>query len=500
MTRTPRLPILAALFVVLLLSAFAAVPGNAQPLYPDQAPPTNTKRPTIIPTNTPRFTKVPTREATATRTAVPTRTPIPSKTPTLTPSITPTQLGPLSYPDNINSLTGLPFPDDDAKNRRTMIVKVSNYTPVVRPQSGLNDADIVYEYEVEGGVTRFAALYRSKGAEKVGSIRSGRLFDLELLNIFNGILAYSGSNDNIKKMILEGYCLTDKLQARPCTEGEEKYKPSLRFQALTPQFGDNCPPFCRFPRPGLAFEHTLFGNVNLMWELAQKRGNNLGTNVRGLAFNETPDPNGKPISDIFIKWYNDQDARWQFDPQTGKYKRWNSGLPHTDAVTGEQLTADNVVLLQAYHVNRPDIYESESGSPAVEIQLWGGDKAWVFRDGQWFQGIWKRNRDKGGLYLYYADGKTPIHLKPGQSWFEVVRPDMFGVTTSATLIDAQGTETPAAATATARAPKIPLLNLTQTAVAGEATLTQSAILNGNSAAKPAVNGNGNGTATATTRP
>jgi hypothetical protein len=264
------------------------------------------------------------------------------------------------------------------------------------------------------------------------------------------------------------------LQARVCEEGEEKFRNTQRFQALTPQFGDNCPPFCRFPRPGLAFEHTLFGNVNQMWELAQKRNNNAGTDVRGLAFADDPDPDGKPINDIFIKWYNDQDARWQYNPQDGKYYRWNSGLPHTDLETGIQITADNVVLLQAVHNNRPDIYESETGSPAVEIQMWGGDTAWVFRDGQWFQGTWRRNRTRGGLFLYYADGKTPMHLKPGQTWFEVVRPNMFGVTKGEALIDVSGTETPAAATATARAPKIPLLNQTQTAAAAAVTLTHSA--------------------------
>lgn len=437
-------------------------PGSAAPDHAQQVPPTNTRRATQPITNTPRVKVNPTR--------TPTLTPAPSDT----PSITPTTIGPINYPDNINPLTGLPYPSDEARNRRTLIVKVSNYTPVVRPQSGLSNADIVYEYEVEGGVTRFAALFRSQGSDHVGSIRSGRLLDLELMQMYNAILAYSGSNDNIKKMILEGYCLNDKGSALPCPPDAQKVKTSLRFQALTPQFGDNCPPFCRFPRPGLAFEHTLFGNTYQMWDLAAKRNNNTGTGVKGLAFDNTPDDGGKAANDIFIKWYNDQDARWQYNPTDNKYYRWNSGLPHMDANTGMQLSADNIVILQAYHVNRPDIYESETGSPAVEIQLWGADKAYVFRDGKWYQGIWRRNRERGALLLYYDDNKTPIHLKPGQTWFEIVRPQMFGVTVSTDLADVQGTATLAAMTATARAPKIPDLNLTQTAVVAESTNAVSA--------------------------
>jgi hypothetical protein len=406
---------------------------------------TNTRRPTqfVVATNTRRPS------------ATPTLTPTFTHTPTLTP--TPTVIGPITYPENINPLTGLPYPDEAARNRRNLIVKISNYPYVVRPQAGLDKADIVYEYEVEGGVTRFAAIYRSQGAEHVGSIRSGRLLDLELVVMYNALFAYSGVNDAIKAMI-----------------GEAEWK----YQTLTPQFGDNCPPFCRFPKPGVPFEHTLFGNTFQMWELATRRNVNQGYIARGFAFDETPDAGGKPINDIYIKWYGDQNARWQYNPADGKYYRWNTGYPHVDALTGKQLTTDNVVIVQAEHIDRPDIYESESGAKTVEIQLWGREKAIVCRDGRCYEGYWIRNnRERYGtaLALYYADGKTPIKLKPGQTWVEVVRCcSMFGVELSETYVDVLGTATPAVATATARAPILPPEALTQQALIGAQTVTASA--------------------------
>jgi hypothetical protein len=82
----------------------------------------------------------------------------------------------------IISLTGLPFPDEAARNRRNLIVKISNYPEIVRPQYGLSAADIVFEYEAEGGVTRFAAIFRSQSPGRIGSIRSARLVDIELVN------------------------------------------------------------------------------------------------------------------------------------------------------------------------------------------------------------------------------------------------------------------------------------------------------------------------------
>lgn len=458
------------LFILLVIVASALFSGTQNvmgsandPVNQNNPPPTNTPRALPPATNTPRPTQV-----------IPTATP--TATATELPSPTPIGIGPVDYPDNINSLTGLPFPNEEARKRRNLIVKVSNYTPVVRPQSGLSAADIVYEYEVEGGVTRFAAIYRSRGSDHVGSVRSGRLLDFELVMAYNGLLAYSGSNDNIKTMILQGSCIKPKSGSRvPCSDDPTlTHAQKWNFQAMTPQFGDNCPPFCRFPRPGLAFEHTLFGNTFQMWDLASKRNVNVGTQTKGMAFTDTPDAGGKPALDVAIKWYHDQDARWQYHPDDGKYYRWNSGLPHMDADTNTQLSADNVIVLQAEHINRPDIFEYENGSPAVEVQLWSSDKAWLFRDGQWFEGFWKRSHDKSGFYLLNSDQKTPMHLKPGNTWFEIVRPQMFGVKVSDQYTDVHATETPAAATATANAPHFPALSLTQTAAVAVVTNAVSA--------------------------
>lgn len=435
-----------ALAFCMLLGVFVAAFSSAETAYSQGgALATNTRRPTqvVIPTNTRRPSATPTVEPTATH------------TPTLTP--TPTVIGPVTYPDNINPLTGLPYPSEEARNRRNLIVKVSNFPYIVRPQSGLDKADIVYEYEVEGGTTRFAAIYRSQGAEHVGSVRSGRLLDLELVVMYNALFAYSGVNDAIKALI-----------------GEAEWK----YQTITPQFGDNCPPFCRFPMPGVPFEHTLFGNTFQMWQLATRRNVNQGYVARGFAFDETPDEGGTPINDIFIKWYGDQNMRWQYNPADGKYYRWNTGYAHVDAITGQQLTADNVVIVQAYHVDRPDIYESESGAKTVEIQLWGREKAIVCRDGRCYEGVWiRRSRERYGtaLALFYADGQTPIKLKPGQTWVQVVRCcSMFGVELSKDYVDVFGTGTPAAATATARAPRLPPEAQTQQAFITNQTSTASA--------------------------
>jgi hypothetical protein len=445
----------ALLGVSALMTTSPGAQAQGLPTNTRRAPSTNTPRSgipdmTLVPTRT----RIPTDTATFTPSAPPTNTATPTDAPTLTPTITPTTIGPFTYPDNINSLTGLPFPSEEARNRRNLIVKISNYPWIVRPQAGLSLADIVYEYEVEGGVTRFAAIFRSNAPDFVGSIRSARLPDLELVVMYNALLAYSGANDNIRKMI-----------------GEAPWK----RRALTPQWGDNCPPFCRFPRPGVPFEHTLFGNTVKMWELATRRSLNEGYPGRGFAFDETADAGGVPTNDIAIKWYGDQDVRWQYNPTDGRYYRWNTGLPHIDVAVGKQIAADNIVIIQATHEERPDIYESESGAQAVEIQLWGSETAWIFREGRWYEGIWvRRNRTREGsaLVLYQPDRKTPIHLKPGTTWVEVVRCcNMFGVQITDQYINVEATAVFAGATATARAPKLTAVETQATAQALDAAAT-----------------------------
>jgi hypothetical protein len=162
--------------------------------------------------------------------------------------------------------------------------------------------------------------------------------------------------------------------------------------------------------------------------------------VPDLKRTDVPDPGGQPAQDIFIDYWSPyQDTRWQYNPADGRYYRYNTGVPHIDAVTGQQLSTDNVVILEAEHIDRPDIYESETGGTVIETALWGRGTAWLFRDGLWYEGIWAHAQGRAGLWLLFPDRETPLHLKPGQTWFNVVRPVMYGVTISEQPVDAQAT-------------------------------------------------------------
>ncbi|MHB1802975.1 MAG: DUF3048 N-terminal domain-containing protein, partial [Actinomycetes bacterium] len=94
----------------------------------------------------------------------------------------------------LDPLTGLPEPDPAAASRPALSIKVDNISPAM-PQAGLNQADIVFEELVEGGLTRLFAVYHSAQATRVGPVRSARPTDAYLLRLLGGgIFAYSGAS------------------------------------------------------------------------------------------------------------------------------------------------------------------------------------------------------------------------------------------------------------------------------------------------------------------
>lgn len=318
--------------------------------------------------------------------------------------VTQVAIGPWEYPQGINPLTGLPYPSMEALNRRNLIVKISNWPPKVRPQHAINQADLVYEYEAEGGVTRFAGIYRNNAPTQVGSIRSARLLDIELIQMYAALLAYSGTSKPIHDIYINA-----------------PFRPLL----LSTSLGDSCDRggFCRDnSKIGLGYEHTLFGDTSKMWELATIRKLNIGYRANGFAFALRPNKGGREARDIYINWYNRTDVRWQYAEARDQYLRYADGMTHLDAADQSQLWADNLIFLQVKHNTRHDLFTPGSIDESYEVALWGQGQALVLREGKLHSGIWWRSSKNRGeaLRLNLADGE-PILLKPGRSWITIVR-------------------------------------------------------------------------------
>jgi hypothetical protein len=314
-------------------------------------------------------------------------TPIPTALPNLT--------GPDSFPPGINPLTGQPA-DPAALARRPLIVQISNAPPMVRPQAGLAAADVLFEYEVEGGLTRFSAVYLSQLPERAGSIRSARLIDDHLIPMFSAAFAYSGASEGVTAVL---------------NNAEYAARTFSNMQLDGPYFWRD-----------LSIEppHNLFANpAALVRDFpAQTAG---PVDLSGWAFRAEPppDPLG-PAAGATIP-YLSTTAAWDYDAASGLYVRSSDGLPHADAATGAPLTAANVLILYAPHA-LSDIVESEwQGQPVygLDIDLAAGGEALLLRDGQAYAARWTRPARDDLLRLFTPAGGI-LPFKPGTTFVQVV--------------------------------------------------------------------------------
>ncbi len=367
--------------------------------------------PPTTPTSSPipaRFTPIP-LPTTAPIEAPPTVTPILSPTLAATPTTavpestaTPQPVTLLTLADfgtDRNPLTGELVADPASLQRRPLATKISNspanYT---RPQSGLSQADLVFEHITEGPVTRFTAIFYSQTPPNVGPIRSARLIDVELPAMYDAALVYSGSSIGV----------ATKLNHSDFTRRILRSNDPGYYRT-----GEDKP-----------WEHTLYGHPAVFWDSLSAMGQNHAPEFStNMAFSSAPPDGGQPVATIVINYDDWELVEWRFDPATARYWRWADGVVHTDANTGEQLTATNVVVLYVNHQQDVTICEYQVDnrclSNSTEVQIWGDGAADIFRDGQQYEANWRRE-NRADMLTFYDDAGAPLPLQLGNTWFQVV--------------------------------------------------------------------------------
>ena len=355
---------------------------------------------TITPSPSP--TTIPTAPPPAIATSIPTVAAAHTLAPTATAEPTATQtiaglIGPHNFPDNVNPLTGEFVHDPAVLARRPLAIKISNAPAIVRPQAGLNSADLLFEHYAEGGLTRFTAVFYSQDADPIGSVRSGRLLDLEIPKMYDAGFAFSGASGPLKIL----------------------YRDSVFFdRVISPDYAHGG--FFRVEDPNKAFEHTLFTSTpNLRWILEQRGQNTPPQLQNGMAFRVEPLAPGTSASRVEIR-YEGTNVLWSYNGADGRYYRWTDGNPHLDANNNQQINFKNIIVLAAHHEDT-DILEDNVGGGhySIQIQIWGEGPVTIFRDGQRFDGRWQRHNPNEMLTFTDNEGIT-LPLAPGNSFFQVV--------------------------------------------------------------------------------
>jgi hypothetical protein len=398
----------------LLPPDYGIAPAVSQPTLEPTALVTATPSQTASISPTPTISLTPS----VTPTPQPTRTPHPTYTPSVTipPLI---RVGPDNFPDYLNPLTGLPVPNPNLLERRPILVKIPNFPHGDRVrQSGVSLADQVYEYYLEFGLTRFATIFYGNDAVRVGPIRSGRIFDVHLVDMYNAIYVFNSAtyrDDQDDPVNTYKYLVSHLNQNLFVVEREEN-----------PLYRDN----------SLSSPNNLFGNTSEISQHITDQGtDNSRPDLASFHFYSLGGYSREWATQVKINYSYASYAYWQFDSASARYLRYQGNVDVldeqepsysllTDALTGLPIVADNVVVLFVPHkfhyvsFNSNDQIDGE----IFDIQLEGSGLAYVFRDGRGYEAEWLRTEKNKPISLLNT-ARTPFPLKPGITFFQVMSSD-----------------------------------------------------------------------------
>jgi hypothetical protein len=319
-------------------------------------------------------------EITTTTTTVTETTTTDPETTTTLPETTTTAEPGVEMSEAIN---GLPA-DEATVDRRVVSVKIDNH-PKARPQSALQSADAVYEILVEGGITRFIAMFHQTDLDWVGPNRSGRPTDGTLIAALEGgPFQISGAQGWVKSLYNEAD--VNFIQDNGVT--------TYRVQ-------DRSAP------------HNLFTSTPRIRQWADDQGWP-DVNPGNLYAYGEPTHSTERATTIEIPFSDAPTPTWAWDGVG--YRRFHGTTPHEWVDLKEetgQVTFDTLVVMRMdkYTVKDP----TGRGSSLPSVHTVGKGEAAVFYNGLVVEGTWERESETDKFFLSTSDG-AEIVLPPGRVW------------------------------------------------------------------------------------
>ncbi|HEV3353042.1 MAG TPA: DUF3048 domain-containing protein [Acidimicrobiales bacterium] len=286
-------------------------------------------------------------------------------------------------------LTGLPAGADPKQSRPALVVKIENVAEA-RPQSGLVEADVVYEEIVEAGLSRLIVVYQSKDADPVGPVRSIRPSDPAIVKPLNPLYAYSG--------------------------GTAKFINMLHAAGIT-DVGVDAAPKAYYRRPGRAAPHNLYSSTPRLYAQAPA---GMAPPPKIFDFLANGEPFGGagvlPASHLTVVPGVRTTSTYDYDPATNTWKRGSNGTPQV-VEGGAQVAPTNVIVWFVPYVNSPGDVDVV-GEPVSVAQVTGTGQAWVLSQGKVVKGSWSKPSAETPVSFTDAAG-APIKITPGTTWVEV---------------------------------------------------------------------------------
>lgn len=302
---------------------------------------------------------------------------------------------------NINIFSGLEI-SDKVLNSRPLAIMIEN-TPDARPQSGLINADVVFEVVDEYGITRFVAVFSSYDSDLVGPVRSARPYYAEIARSFDPVYVFWGTAPIFYKVI-ENLGL-DYLSPL----GDESGNSSIAANFIDGNGVDSKRDSSRVA------PHNAYMFTPKIKELSTKQGYKLEGGQSSFHFKlDSPESDRGDISKITIDYSIPQyKSLFEYDSKNNNYVKSVAGSPSTDRESGEQIAVNNVIVMVT------DIKNSGDSSGHMIVRTTQEGEAFYFFDGKVVEGTWSRSSALDPFTFKDKDGNVVLFNR-GHTWVGVI--------------------------------------------------------------------------------
>lgn len=308
--------------------------------------------------------------------------------------------------DRPHPVSGVFYPASVANgwsSHRPLAVMIDNHELARPHHSGLQKADVIYEAVAEGGITRFLAVFHSQSVDKIGPVRSARVYYIDWALEFPAYYAHIGGATTAGSANIDAHILNNGVLSLN----------QFRLGTSTYTFGGS------IVTGGVILSNIYYTSTTQLWEAGERLypGTNTLPDFAKWQFKADASFNQRPeTQEIAFEFWGPSpySGIWTYDRKENVYRRSQNGSPHLDQATGGQLFAKNVIL--AYMKERS---AGDGTAHRLYANLGSGD-AVLHRDGKEILATWERPTLNSRMVFYERGPKKEIEFNRGLTWIEIV--------------------------------------------------------------------------------
>lgn len=279
------------------------------------------------------------------------------------------------------------IPTNESVDGRAVGIMISN-APEARPQSGLNRADIVFEFYAESNITRFLAIYQSEKPEKIGPVRSAREYFVKTAKVYNAFYVAHGYSEPARKLLQSGFI--DNINGM-AYDGVYFHRDNSRVAPHN--------------------SYTSYGDVEKAAVKLNKSLTGAPTAYKFYGDKEIASIKGNVANEVLVNYGgSDFNVTYKFDVTSKKYTRYVNGTQWLDKDSGKPIEIENIFITEM----KTSVPVPEAKLKEIDVQ--SGGLAYLIQNGKITECTWE-NRD--GAIRPMLNGQE-LKLVPGHTWINSI--------------------------------------------------------------------------------